>query len=257
MKVDDTNYFARWLRTLKNQKPDALWRRFMAQDSLPPLRFATEVSAVYSSAIEGNTLDLNGFMRSKLKGDASGFKAKERKEIDALIDAYQFAQTHALNEKNLLHAHATLAAPLLSKRTRGAYRKQMVYVYSSHGIEYAAIEPEFVAEKMSELFEGVQTIRQTATDAAYALYHAALTHLVFVHIHPFMDGNGRAARLVEKWLLASCLGREAWQVPSEVFYKEHQAEYYRNLKLGLNYYTLDYARCIPFLTMLPRALVIK
>jgi len=31
------------------------------------------------------------------------------------------------------------------------------------------------------------------------LFFAALIHLVFVKIHPFDDGNGRAARLLEKW----------------------------------------------------------
>jgi Fic family protein len=87
-----------------------------------------------------------------------------------------------------------------------------------------------------------------------AFYHAALIHLVFAHIHPFMDGNGRAARLLEKWFLADKLGREAWHMPSEKYYKEHVAEYYRNIKLGLNFYTLNYDRSAPFLTMLVKSL---
>ena len=85
-------------------------------------------------------------------------------------------------------------------------------------------------------------------------YHAALIHLVFVHIHPFQDGNGRAARLLEKWFLAAHLGEKAWQIPSEQFYKENRPEYYRNIKIGENFYFLDYDQCVPFLTMLPRAL---
>jgi len=85
-------------------------------------------------------------------------------------------------------------------------------------------------------------------------YHAALIHLVFVHIHPFMDGNGRAARLLEKWFLASQLGRQAWHLASERYYKENVAAYYRNIKLGLNFYTLDYDRCVPFLVMLVESL---
>jgi len=65
-----------------------------------------------------------------------------------------------------------------------------------------------------------------------------------------MDGNGRAARLLEKWFLASKLGRQAWHVASEGYYKENVAAYYRNIKLGLSFYTLDYDRCVPFLVIL-------
>jgi len=40
------------------------------------------------------------------------------------------------------------------------------------------------------------------------------------------------------------------------FYKENRPEYYKNLKVGENYYFLNYDRCVPFLTMLPRALTL-
>ncbi|WP_220392957.1 Fic family protein [Chitinophaga lutea] len=34
-----------------------------------------------------------------------------------------------------------------------------------------------------------------------------MIHLVFVKIHPRADGNGRSARLLEKWFLAVKLGK--------------------------------------------------
>jgi len=57
--------------------------------------------------------------------------------------------------------------------------------------------------------------------------------------------DGRAARLLEKWFLSSYLGRRAWQIPSEQHYKEHRAAYYKNIKIGLNYYELNYDLCVP------------
>jgi Fic family protein len=257
MDVTDRRYFQRWLKALRTKKPDKLWHEFVGPEELPPLDFTNAVSAVYSANIEGNSIDLNSYLRSKSRGQNLKFKAREREEIDALIKAYQFAQAHALNEKNLLIAHGILASTLLSKSALGKYRDQMVYVYSRAGMEYAAVEPEYVSEEMRALFGGVRELKRSALSVASIFYHAALIHLVFAHIHPFMDGNGRAARLLEKWFLATHLGREAWHIPSEGYYKEHLAMYYKNIKIGLNFYTLNYDRCVPFLSMLVKSLTLR
>ncbi len=254
MEVTDTRYYQRWLKTLRGRKLDKLWKEFSSQDELPSISFSHEVSAVYSANIEGNSLDLNSYLRSKVRGFTSPGKAREREEIELIVAAYGYAQTHALTQKNFLIAHAVLAKTLLPKTSLGRYREQMVYVYSRAGMEYAALEPEFVPDAMQELFAEVKALRKSSLSVAKVFYHAALLHLIFVHIHPFMDGNGRAARLLEKWFLVSHLGSKAWHVSSEMYYKEHLSDYYKNIKIGLNYYTLNYERCVPFLTMLVKAL---
>ncbi len=254
MNVSNQCYFQPWLKELGKQKPDKLWREFVTTNKLPAIEFSNATSAVYSSNIEGNPIDVNSYLASKFRGQRFKFKARERKEIEDLEAAYRFAQTHVLNEKNFLTAHGLLAATLLTKSALGKYRVQMVYVYSRAGMEYAALEPEHVAGVMREFFTDIKQLRDLSLDVERTFYHAALIHLVFVHIHPFMDGNGRAARLLEKWFLSSKLGRTAWQIPSEMYYKENVADYYQNIKLGLNYYTLDYDRSVPFLTMLVKSL---
>lgn len=254
MNVADQRYLKPWLKALGKNKAAPLWRAFVSSD-LPAVDFSNAVSAVYSSNIEGNTISVDSYLASKFRGQRIRSRAKERQEIADLESAYRFAQTHALTEKNLLVVHSLLAATLLPRTVLGKYRDQMVYVYSRAGMEYAALEPEHLASAMRQLFAGIKELRKSSLDLSGTFYHAALIHLVFVHLHPFMDGNGRAARLLEKWFLASQIGRQAWHVPAEMFYKEHVAEYYRNIKLGLNFYTLDYDRCVPFLTMLVRSLI--
>ena len=81
-----------------------------------------------------------------------------------------------------------------------------------------------------------------------------MIHLVFVNIHPFVDGNGRATRLLEKWFLASKLGKKGWNIESEKNYFLNRNKYYENLKLGGNYYVINYDLCLPFLLMLPESL---
>jgi Fic family protein len=254
MHIDDKRYLRRLVKQLKPLDPAVLWSDFAARDDLPPLTFSFQASAVYSSNIEGNTMDLDSFMNSKLDRRGRAFKAKERKEIETLVEAYQFARKHALSEKNFLKAHAILAKPLLPKSQQGKYRDQLMFVYSQYGIEYAAVEPELVAQKMQVVFEDLKSLKRQSQDTASIFYHASLVHLVFVHIHPFQDGNGRAARLLEKWFLSNYLGKRAWQIPSEQYYKEHLAKYYKNIKIGLNYHDLNYDLGVPFLTMLVKSL---
>jgi Fic family protein len=73
---------------------------------------------------------------------------------------------------------------------------------------------------------------------------------VFVKIHPFQDGNGRTARLMEKWFLIEKIGQKVISVQLEKNYYMKINEYYSNLrKLGLEYVELDYSKSLDFLLM--------
>lgn len=86
MQISDKRYFKAWLKQTKPLPPEALWTAFLARDDLPPLTFTFEASAVYSSNIEGNSIDLDSFMNSKLDPRSRAFKAKERREIESLVE---------------------------------------------------------------------------------------------------------------------------------------------------------------------------
>ncbi len=74
---------------------------------------------------------------------------------------------------------------------------------------------------------------------AEVFYFASLIHLRFAHIYPFRDGNGRTARLIEKWSITEKLGRDSWKIPLEENYKVNQAKYYETINLGVNFYELN------------------
>jgi Fic family protein len=107
---------------------------------------------------------------------------------------------------------------------------------------------------MKLFFEDIYKLKSQKLTEAEVFYFASLIHLKFAHIHPFMDGNGRVARLIEKWFITEKLAYKFWKLPSEQYYKEHQQEYYNALNLGVNYYELNYDKCIDFLKLLPNAL---
>jgi hypothetical protein len=107
-------------------------------------------------------------MNSKLgQTGLRAVKPKELAEIESLIEAYRFAQSQTLDEQNLIEAHDKLAEPILPAATRGRYRTKPMFAYSRDGLEYAAVEPEFVQEKMKEVFIGVDNLICLTMTAAF------------------------------------------------------------------------------------------
>jgi Fic family protein len=179
---------------------------------------------------------------------------KEIEEIENLIEAYEFAQISKLNEQSLLNCHKLFSDTLLIRSKRGKYRIEPVGIFGKAGLAYMAIEPEFVEKEMKLFFQDLNELISSNLDEIEVFYFASLIHLRFAHIHPFRDGNGRAARLIEKWFVAEKLGHNFWKMPSEEYYKNNQARYYETINLGVNYYELNYDRCIGFWEMLPNCL---
>lgn len=252
MRVADDKYLTEFRQEIGNQiKP--WFEAFDFSDEKINLKFNTQAAAVYSSNIEGNSIDLGAFMNSMLA--QKNFKPKkEIQEIEDLVSAYEFAQSTNLTEKNFLAAHKILSNTLLIKDKRGKYRTDKMGVFDEFGLVYLAIEPEYVKREMALLFEDIQSLLAAPLAIDQIFYHAALIHMVFVHIHPFWDGNGRSARLLEKWFLSEKINGRSWKLQTEKYYKDHLAAYYQNLNLGVNFYELNYDRCLDFLKMLPNAL---
>ncbi len=210
-------------------------------------------SATYSSNIEGNSIDIDTYLKNKKFNVKS--KPKEMTEIDDLIFAYDFAMENKLNQTTFLKAHKILSNTVLSlKSQKGKLRNQQVGIFSDGKVEYMAVEPEFVKVEFAKLFFDIKELLSRDLSHKEIFYFASMIHLMFEKIHPFMDGNGRAGRLLEKWFLSEKLGENAWSIQSEKYYAKHRTEYYQNIHIGYNYYALKMERCIDFLLMLPMAL---
>jgi Fic family protein len=253
MKITDKKYFETYKSIISaDLNKSVLQFDFNAKNI--DLLYETQSSAVYSSNIEGNSINLNSFMNYKLSKEK--FKPKkEIQEIEDLIAAYDFAQKEPLTETNFLKVHKIASKQLLIKSLQGNYRNDKVGVFDQSGLVYLAVEAELVPETMKLFFDEITLLLNTTLDIEESFYFASLIHLRFVHIHPFRDGNGRTARLLEKWFLTQKLGSKYWKIHSEKYYKENQSSYYQNINLGLNFYVLNYDRCLPFLSMLPKSLI--
>ena len=222
--------------------------------SISTFSFYTSVSAVFSSKIEGEDIELDSFIKHKRFG--TKYKPDYTRKIDDLYGAYLFAQQTKLSKQSLENAHALLTKHILQKSQQGKLRKGNMFVVSKDGkIEYVAATPEKLKTEMKKLYEDIETLIHAELTFEEVFFFTSMLHLVFVKIHPFEDGNGRTSRLLEKWFVAQKLGDKSWFIQSEKnYYAQHQTYYTYIRRLGLEYEELNYSEALPFLLMLPTAI---
>jgi Fic family protein len=211
--------------------------------------FYNSVSSVYSSKIEGENIDFDSFFKHKFLHVE--YNPDYTKKSEDLLKAYEFIQENRLSWENILRAHEILSEHLLPGSQRGQIRTNpMVVLNEEDRIEYVACEPGKVKGELTELLDQIDELLTRELTPVEIFFYASQIHLVFVKIHPMQDGNGRTARLLEKWFLLEKIGKDAVSVELEKNYYIKRKEYYQNIrKLGLDYETLDYSNSLDFLLM--------
>jgi Fic family protein len=212
-------------------------------------QFYKSVSSVYSSRIEGEDIDFDSFFKHKFLNVK--FKPDYTRRVDDLYAAYDFIDENEINLKNVQKAHSIITSNILPKSQQGLIRTNPMFVINSDDkIEYVASNPSIVKDELEKLFYDVNLLMQADLNSYETFYYAAFIHHVFVKIHPFQDGNGRTARLLEKWFLLQKIGVKAVAVQLEKNYYKNIKDYYRNIRiLGLEYDLLDYTKSLDFLLM--------
>lgn len=245
---------SKYLQNYKSKQKYTLHKHLnkIAKQGGNDYKFAFARSSVYSSIIEGNTLDIDTYFFNK----EVGHQSQQMKQVSDLIKAYQFAKNHALNQNNLLKAHQLLTSNFdIPTQYKGAYRDKEVTVRDGKNkVVFRGCRAREVGTEMSKLFEDIAQLRKRkkiTLDESF--YYSSFAHLVCVSVHGFADGNGRISRLLEKWLLAELIGSKAWHVPSEAQYSVKRDTYYKNLKrVRSDYHSdIEYKYAVPFLLMLP------
>ena len=254
MNLLTTSLLSEFLETFPSEAKKQFESLEDAEISSDTFSFYTSVASVYSSKIEGEIIELDSYIKHKKFGIE--FQPDYTKKIDDLYNAYTFAKENSLTENNVGKVHQLLSKHLVIQNFQGKYRNQNMFVTTEDGkIEYVAALPETVAKEMKLFFEDINELLHANLSFEETFYYASLIHLVFVKIHSWNDGNGRTARLLEKWFISEKLGKQAWFIQSEKHYYNQHQTYYHNLRiLGLEYNFLDYLKAIPFLKMLVNSL---
>lgn len=169
----------------------------LTQGELQRLRDEFLVEYIYNSnAIEGNSLTLQE-TALVLEGITIGKKPlKDHLEAVGHRDAFLYVQELVQNKVPFSEAIIKQIHTLVlmdRPEDRGIYRRIPVRIMGAyHTPPDPALVPELM-EKLVAEFMGSKNL--------HPIERAALFHLKFEGIHPFIDGNGRTARLILNLML--------------------------------------------------------
>ena len=168
--------------------------RPLSTDTLAQLKAYYKVSLTYTSnALEGNSLTLTETKIIIEDGITIGGKPmKDHLEVLGHSDAYDLLYDLATNkeitEKEILQLHH-LFYKSINEEKAGAYRDCNVIITGS---EFALPKYKDVPKLMKEFASNLPKMKEQYHPVEFA----ARLHEGLVTIHPFVDGNGRAARLL-------------------------------------------------------------
>lgn len=189
-----------------------------------------------TTKIEGNTLTLeevSARLKSRtLRTVSRGYLVQE---VDNVLDALH--ETMALAQEK---RRPWLTTEDVRGFNRGVLRGLSVADHVQPGefrlvdvgvMNYLGPHPEDVEYLTDKMCQWINNLRSNDSSFVFvnALLRAILAHLYIAWIHPFGDGNGRTARLVEwKLLLTSGVPQPATHLLSN-FYCRTREEYYSEL----------------------------
>lgn len=157
------------------------------------------LEAHYSTHIEGTQLTLSQAQRILTGKPVRGVRKDDRQELLNYKEAMDFVAEYldkksAITEDLIKHIHKTLVKNVRGGTLEpGRYRKVQNYVVNSFTgkIIYAPPSPSRVPNLMKEFIEWLN--EETSISAILV---AGISQYQFVDIHPFLDGNGRTARVL-------------------------------------------------------------
>ena len=201
---------------------------------------AREMSAYSSTSIEGNPLPLTEVKRI-IKNHPQNLRDSEKEVLNynkALEIFNEKIKNNSINFnlKLLLNVHKNILNGLSTPDNTGKLRNEPVFVNDPGTGKTVYLPPDHqdVPDLVNDLIRFCVKNREKLDP----LIVAGIFHKQFVIIHPFIDGNGRTARMASKILLAG-MGLDTFNLFSfENYYNRNVTRYFKNVGVYGNYYDI-------------------
>ncbi|MBI5483234.1 MAG: Fic family protein [Deltaproteobacteria bacterium] len=191
--------------------------------------------AVRSSQIEGTNSDMDQLLAYEATGSSEGLPPDvvvTKNYVTALeagLHEVRGLGPEAMSERLIKGLHRDLMTNSDYNGTPGEYRVKQNWIGAGNIYHARFVPPpaEAVPVCMAELVSFLkETAREEDMFEVPIVIRMAIAHAQFETIHPFIDGNGRAGRL----LLPLMLAAEGYPpVYISGYLKDHQQEYYDGL----------------------------
>ena len=191
-------YQNRFLDNLKYKKEIDSYRP-LPKDIFKQIKAYYKIGLTYSSnALEGNTIDL--IETKVILEDGLTICGKPTRDYletlghgDAYDTLFDFIQNQTITEENIKKLHK-LFYSRIDLENAGQYRNKNVVVI---GAEIDFPDKSKVPSRMKDFCQNISKIKNELNPIEFA----CKVHIDFVNIHPFIDGNGRVARLLLNLIL--------------------------------------------------------
>jgi len=204
-----------------------LWEKRFQEEAI--------VRAVHHGThIEGNKLGLEE-ARDVLMGKEVIGRPRDIQEVInyrrvlELIEEEAKKKIEKITEALIKKLHRVIVDRILAPEDAGEYRKKQVVIRNSQTGE-VTFRPPPAIEVPFLMREFVYWLNQTSPEQLHPVLKAGIAHHELVRIHPFIDGNGRLARVLATLILF--LGgydiRRFFSL--EEYYDRDAASYYANLQ---------------------------
>ena len=198
----------------------------LSPDVLQGIRKFFRIRNIYNSnAIEGNTLDIGETRLVVEQGfTLTGKSLKDQMETKNLSEALDFLEAFAgdpqleIGETDIRQIHSLILSGV-DDENAGKYRNVQV---SISGSPILPPPPESVPSQMGDFSRWFRqiSVRKADMPEADPVVIAAAAHSWFVQIHPFVDGNGRTARILMNLILMR------YGYPISIITREDRQRYY-------------------------------
>lgn len=182
--------------------------------------------AVLSSQMEGTQSSLADLMLFEID-EQPGVPLEDAREVSRCVAAMahgveRLRSGFPLSLRLLREMHGVLLDhPRGQGKTPGEFRRSQVWLGGTRPGNAVFVPPP--AKRLMECLNAFERFLHDEPEHTSPLLRAALAHVQFETIHPFLDGNGRIGRsLIVLQLVADGLLREPLLHPS-LFFKAHRA----------------------------------
>ena len=185
--------------------------------------------AALSSQIEGTQSSLSDLLLFELDG-TPGAPLDDVTEVSNYVNALEhglrrLSENFPLSNRLIREIHGVLLSRGRgSDKLPGEFRRSQNWIGGSRPGNAAFVPPPHTA--LPDCMGAFERFLHTEGDGLPVLIRAALAHVQFETIHPFLDGNGRIGRLLITLLLNE---RRILRHPLlylSLYFKQHRVDYY-------------------------------